>query len=335
MRLTDLNSFICIKCGHQDLKINQNQINNHEGLIEGEVSCGNCASIYSVRGKIPRFDPLENYAGSFGYQWNLHQKTQLDSHTGLPISKNRLFQVSEWPEKMEGQLVLEAGAGAGRFTEILCGTRAKIFSFDYSSAVDANYSNNGHYENLTLFQADIYNIPLLKETFNKVLCLGVLQHTPDPEKAFKSLTQYVKPGGELVIDSYAKRITGLLSWKYLLRPITKRLNKQFLYKMISGAVSILLPVAIILRKVGGRIGTRVLPILEYSHLGLPYELNREWAILDTFDMYSPAHDHPQTLTTIEKWFIQAGFVNIVVKNGPNGVIGKGLKPVRPLSVTKG
>jgi SAM-dependent methyltransferase len=227
---------------------------------------------------------------------------------------------------MRGQMILEAGSGAGRFTEILLQTEATIFSFDYSSAVDANWANNGHYTNFNLFQADIFNIPVRQAAFDKVLCLGVLQHTPDPEKAFKSLAKYVRPGGELVIDVYSKRLVSLLRWKYLLRPLAKRMNKEFLYRIVCFVVTLLLPLAIILRRALGKLGARLMPIVEYSSLGLPYELNKEWALLDTFDMYSPQHDHPQSISSVERWFKETGFVDIIVRFGQNGVVAKGRWP---------
>jgi hypothetical protein len=102
--------------------------------------------------------------------------------------------------------------------------------------------------------------------------------------------------------------------------------KERLYKTVSSLVPLLLPLLILLRRAAGRVGARLLPIVEYSNLGLPYELNKEWAILDTFDMYSPAHDHPQSIATVKRWFDEAGFVDVVVKDGPNGVVGRGRKP---------
>ena len=61
-----------------------------------------------------------------------------------------------------------------------------VFSFDYSNAVDANYKNNGDFQNLYLFQANIFALPLKNDFFDKIFCLGVLQHTPNPQKAFFS-----------------------------------------------------------------------------------------------------------------------------------------------------
>jgi SAM-dependent methyltransferase len=318
--------FACPGCGPGCLSLAGDDTHPfHPGIVDSRILCAGCRETYPVVNGIPRFVPVDNYGGSFGLQWNRHRRTQLDSHTGLPISRNRLFEVTGWPERMDGETILEAGSGAGRFTEILLATGAEVFSFDYSSAVEANRLNNGHNPNLHLFQGDIFRIPLRKEAFDRVICLGVLQHTPDPRKAFESLARHVRPGGVLVVDVYTKRLRSLLGWKYLLRPVTKRMEKELLHGIVSSVVPPLLPLARFLRRVAGRAGARLLPIVEYSHLGLPSELNREWAILDTFDMYSPAHDHPQSLGTVKDWFREAGFRDVKVGFGANGIVGKGQK----------
>jgi SAM-dependent methyltransferase len=265
----------------------------------------------------------EHYAGSFGMQWNRHRQTQLDSRTGLPLSRNRLFHATGWDQDLTGQTILEAGSGAGRFTEVLAGTGAQVLSFDLSSAVEANYSNNGHFPEVLIFQADLSAIPVPPQSMDKVLCLGVLQHTPDPAASFRYLTKCVRPGGELVVDVYAARLRALVSWKYLLRPVTRRMEKGRLYRLIAHVTPPLIPLSAWLYRRFGRAGPRLLPILQYDHFGLPSGLNREWAILDTFDMYAPAHDHPQTPGTLRQWYLEAGFVDVTVVYGPNGVIGRG------------
>ena len=317
----------CPICSSEAAALSSISESGEGGRSSSSLSCSQCRTAFPILDGIPRFVPPTNYAGSFGYQWNLHRRAQLDSHTGLMISSTRLFNVTGWSEDLRGQHVLEAGSGAGRFTEILLKTGATVFSFDYSSAVDANRLNNGAADNLCLFQADIFRIPLRPRLFDKVLCLGVLQHTPDPSRAFTSLARCVKPGGELVVDVYAQRLTALVSWKYLLRPLTKRMDPRLLHAIVEKTVDLSLPLAGWLRYHAGAIGARLLPIVEYSHLGLSPDLNREWAILDTFDMYSPAHDHPQSGSTIRQWFREAGMEQITVVDGPNGVIGKGRLPL--------
>jgi SAM-dependent methyltransferase len=297
------------------------------GAPPGELLCRACGKTVPVVGGIPRFVPDEDYADTFGFQWNIHRQTQLDSHSGLPISRDRLFEVTHWPRDMSGEVIAEAGSGAGRFTEILVTTGAQVLSFDLSTAVDANYKNNGHHPNLLLFQADIRNAPIREGSMDRVMCFGVVQSTPNPEETFRRLARYVRPGGELVIDCYSARLRSLISWKYLLRPLTKRMDKNRLHNVVRRVTPPLVPVAAFMRRVFGRAGARLLPIIQYQHLGLSPAQNREWAILDTFDMYSPAHDHPQTRGAIRRWYREAGFVDVVVQYGPNGIVARGRRSI--------
>ncbi|MBI4142353.1 class I SAM-dependent methyltransferase [Candidatus Uhrbacteria bacterium] len=293
----------------------------------GSPTCTHCTNDVVVLRGVPRFVGHEHYAGSFGLQWNRHAKVQLDSTTGKPISRGRLFDVTEWPERMEGQRILEAGCGAGRFTEVLAATGAEVWSFDLSNAVEANFANHGHLPNVHIFQASMDAVPFSAGQFDRVLCLGVLQHTPDPAAAFRALVAQVRPGGHLAIDVYRKDLAALLQWKYVLRPITKRLPPERLYRTVAAVVPRLMPAARYARRTMGRWGARLLPIAEYSHLGLSSELNAEWSVLDTFDMLSPTHDHPQTLATVRRWFSDVGFSDVVVERGPNGIIGRGIRNI--------
>ncbi len=220
-------------------------------------------------------------------------------------------------------MILEAGSGAGRFTEVLLRTGATVFSFDLSSAVAANFANNGHQPRLHLFQASIYAVPLREGAFDKVISLGVLQHTPDPARSFRSLARFLKPGGEIVVDIYARRLSALISWKYALRPLTTRMHKDRLFRWVERSVDALLPAAVLLRRIGGPLGARLLPILQYSHLGLPPAVNREWAVLDTFDMYAPAYDVPQSEATVRRWLEDCELDEISVGRGPNGIVARG------------
>src|SRR3954468_16719916 len=93
---------------------------------------------YPVHNFIPRFVPASNYADNFGMQWNIFRQTQLDSHSGVPVSANRFWNATGWtPEEMRGKWVLDAGCGSGRFAEVALSGGANVIALDYSSAVDA------------------------------------------------------------------------------------------------------------------------------------------------------------------------------------------------------
>lgn len=327
MNPSRLAQHVCSACRSNQLILAKAEGAAPDEAESGTIECCRCGQTYPIVRGVPRFVPASNYAESFGFQWNRHARTQLDSYSGLPISHDRLWTAVGGKTDLSGQRVLEAGSGAGRFTEVLAASGADLVTFDYSSAVDANARNQAPSSKLHLFQGDIFNIPLIEASFDKVVCLGVVQHTPDPRAAFLSLAKYVKPGGQLVIDAYTRNFAAWFQWKYLLRLITRRMRKETLYRIIELVTPPLVPVARLLRRIAGRLGARLVPIVEYSHLGLDPKLNVQWAILDTFDMYSPAHDHPQSLDSVTRWFQEVGFEKIDVRRGLNGVVGSGRRPL--------
>lgn len=273
-------------------------------------------------------DDSSNYTENFGFQWNKFQKTQIDSaNTNLTQSRDRFFEVSGWSkESLNGQNVLEAGSGAGRFSQIVLDyTTANLYSIDYSNAVAANFKNNGHHgERFQLFQASIYDMPFPDNSFDKVFCFGVLQHTPDFRKSVKALIDKARPGGEVAVDFYA--ITGWwskLSAKYLLRPITKRMSHPRLLKTIQNNAGWLINLNKFFTKIGiGRVVNRFIPICDIQGT-IPKSLSKqelkEMVILDTFDMFSPEHDHPQRVTTVANWFkefnMEVTYAGIVTYGG--------------------
>lgn len=256
-----------------------------------------------------------NYTENFGKQWNTFARTQVDEHSGVDLSKRRFFAQTDWGD-LAGQTVLEVGSGAGRFTEVvLKHTKAELYSVDYSAAVEANYANNGPHPRLRLFQAGVYALPFPPQSFDNVFCFGVLQHTPDVKKSVECLAAMVKPGGRLAVDFYPiKGWWSKIHAKYLLRPWTKKMNHDKLLRLIRRNVPWMLAVADFSYKIGlGKIVNRFLPLCDVKVClpkGLSPEQRLEWAVLDTFDMFSPAYDQPQRIPTVEKWFKELGFIDV-------------------------
>jgi SAM-dependent methyltransferase len=270
---------------------------------------------FPIVNNVPRFVSSDNYTASFGFQWNKFQKTQIDREKDqLSLSKERFLTVTGWDkEDLSGKNVLEAGSGAGRFTQVvLSETKANLCSIDYSDAVSANFRNNGHYgDRLKLFQASIYDMPFPDNSFDKVFCFGVLQHTPDFKKSVKALIDKARPGGEVIVDFYpVKGWWTKLHAKYIFRPYTKKLPHEKLLSKIDRNADRLIGLYQFFDRIKlGKVVNRFIPVADIRGT-LPPNLSkqelREWVVLDTFDMFSPEHDHPQRVETVKKWFEEFG-----------------------------
>lgn len=283
---------------------------------------------YPVVAGIPRFVQAENYAGDFGRQWNRFPKTQLDSHTRLRLSEDRLARCLRGElAGLAGKRVLEAGSGAGRFTEILLKHGASVDSFDYSNAVEANAANNGGHPRLTLVQADIRKIPFPPASYDLVVCLGVLQHTPDPEESLRSLWRMVKPGGALVIDHYRRKLRnylpppiGVAGMVY--RWIILRLPAERRFQVVKRIVDFWFPIQWRFRdsRLAQFVLARFSPVvMYYPHFGLRDEaMYYEWMLLDTHDALTDTYKHRRTPGEMRR-FLRTLCPDLVVTAGGNGV----------------
>lgn len=287
-----------------------------------------------IKNGIPRFVPSDDYAGNFGLQWNRFRLTQLDSHTKLPLTSDRFWNNTRWKgEDVRGKTVLEVGSGAGRFTEILLQAGANVISFDLSSAVDANFNANAKKGNLLLFQASVYDLPVKDNFFDFVLCHGVLQHTPEPERAYRIIFDKLRPGGRISIDYYLKtwRLVPWSTPKYVWRPITSKMDPEKLLRIIRAYIPWWLPVDTLIKKIpkiGPVIGALTLvPCWNYYYLPLSKEQKKEWAIMDTFDALGARYDFPKTLREVEEMVRLENACDIEVFYGGNGVVANARKRV--------
>lgn len=304
-------------------------------LIDGKIKEGvlfepGSGNKYPIINFIPRFVSPDNYSNNFGLEWNKHGRTQYDETSGFDISGERFQNETGWGKDLTNELILEAGSGSGRFTKHAVETGAIVISFDYSNAVEANYKSNGRNENLLIVQASIFEMPFKDEYFDKVFCFGVLQHTPYPRKAFHCLVNTIKKGGQISSDIYMKSFAKVyLSPKYLIRRYTKNMNPERLYILTEKYVNFMWPLSKMLMKISklGKMINWRLMIADYSYMlkNADEKKVKEWAILDTYDMISPAYDFPVALITFKKWHIEEGLINIDVRYGYNGVEGRAVK----------
>jgi len=299
--------------------------NGHEYSVDGGIA-------RIVLGKTP-------YADAFGEQWNKYRVTQLDSYTGTSISRDRLRRCLG--EALWGRLsgrgithILEAGCGAGRFTEVMMGLPSVyLTSTDLSSAVQANSATCPLSSRHRVIQCDINALPFHPESYHVVLCIGVIQHTPDPEVTISALYDQTRPGGWLVIDHYAPSLSHYTKiTSLMLRPILKTLPPS----MGTVATEILTKVFFPLHRLVKHtrsvqiVLSRVSPLLTYYHAypQLNDRLQYEWALLDTHDHLTDCYKHLRTTSQIARVLSALGAKDIWVAKGGNGVEARCRKPGR-------
>ncbi|MFB3814210.1 MAG: methyltransferase domain-containing protein [Terriglobales bacterium] len=301
-------------------------------VLAGDLICNRCAQRFPILRGIPRFVAAENYAASFGLQWNEFRLEQIDSanHTGL--SAQRFYSETGWtPEWMAGKWLMDAGCGAGRFVEVASRSSAQVVAVDLSDAVDAARQTLAYphlpkagrcgtsRKNVHFVQASLFELPFRRESFDGCYCLGVLQHTPDPARAVKEIAKVVAPGGRLAFTVYERRPWTRWCGKYLVRPITTRVKRERLLRAIKLLMPLLFPVTEVLFRVPylGRVFRFAIPVANYvDKPELSFRQRYRWAILDTFDALSPAHDLPQTQAELEAALAEASVGSVRRLPGP-------------------
>jgi 2-polyprenyl-3-methyl-5-hydroxy-6-metoxy-1,4-benzoquinol methylase len=303
--------------------------------ISGDMLVSREGNRYPIINSIPRFVVGDNYSNSFGEQWNMFSETQLDSYSGKKVSANRLATClgpDLWG-KLANKSVLECGCGAGRFTELLLKQKASVCSVDLSSAVDANVKNCPITDEHKVFQADILSLPFKEDSFDIVLCLGVIQHTPDPIKTIDALYRQVKPGGFLIIDHYKYRLSWYLHPTFIIRFFLKsysRKSPKACMKLIQVIVNALFPIHWKLWSIHPRLNwlfNRISPVITYftNFPQLSREHHKKWSVLDTHDALTDWYKHRKTVRQVAEILEDLGLKNIECRYGGNGIEARGQK----------
>ena len=137
------------------------------------------------------------------------------------------------------------------------------------------FANNGRFPNVTFAQADLMAPPASPASFQRVFCMGVLQHLPSPDDGFASLATLVSPGRlprRRLLPASADRAAPLEvpvaadhATDPLLSASTRSSNASFRPSCRHGRFS---------AASADAMRPEFLPIVSYSQLGIPDDLNR-------------------------------------------------------------
>jgi SAM-dependent methyltransferase len=259
-----------------------------------------------------------DYCENFGDQWNRFRTIQIDSVAGHSESAERFLAETGWtPEWLRGKVLLDAGCGAGRFAEIALSFGARVVAVDLSTAAWACYRTIKRFpeRDRLVIRANLFDLPLIPGSFDGIYSLGVLQHTPDPLRALRSLIPFLKPNGRLAVWIYEK-LAPDVRWLQPRTYLRAAISKWPVPAKLAAArvlTTAFFPFGWVLSWLG-RNGERAAHFLPYAarHHLRRGSLRAQWdySVMDTFDWYGPVYDIPQREQDVIKELREAGLTNV-------------------------
>lgn len=212
---------------------------------------------------------------------------------------------------LAGKTVLDGGCGMGRYLRIAAEMGPDLAAgIDLSLAVQAVRELTEDLTGVAIVRGDLLRPPFPPGSFDHVYSIGVLDHTPDPRRAFLLLAELLKPGGRIAIWVYRRE-----------RPAVEWIMNAH------RAVSTRLPLGMLMilsrwtAPIGGwkrrlmacprwfvqRLGVA----LHLLSIGVSMHPDPDVRVCDTLDWYAPRYLSRHTKDEVASWFVEAGLTELV------------------------
>jgi SAM-dependent methyltransferase len=283
--------------------------------------CTTCGESAPLVRSIPRFVAGEHYAGNFGFEWRRHKRLQIDSARRAESERTFAEKTGLTPEDVKGRLVLDAGVGTGRFSDVVARWGGTPVGVDLSLAVESARRNLARYPNALVLQGDIFRLPFREESFDIVFSIGVLHHTRSTREAFRSVARLVKPGGVVAAAVYEASPVWDQSDRY--RRFTSHMSYSLLHLLAHASIANQHVLAT----------ARSLPHGEFLEAALfralPTRRHKDplWRVLDTFDWFSPQYQWKHEEREVKRWFSELGFEEVRRLPEDSMVSVRGVRPL--------
>ena len=267
------------------------------GLTASGFRCSACHREYPQEARIPRLfwpheqgDPsvlVTDNMKAFYEENPFPHYRDLDSSWSLrEKAREGIFARLLDEQIPPGARVIEIGCGTGQLSNFLGLTSGRtMFGTDMclnSLKLGQAFKERNRIDNVAFLQMNLFRPVFRPESFDLVICNGVLLVTSDPFAGFQSIARLVKPGGFILIglyNTYGRLLTDLR------RVIFRMSGDRFLF---------------------------LDPQLRDPHLGPAKK--HAWFM----DQYKNPHETKQTMGEVLGWFARSGFefVNSIPKCQP-------------------
>lgn len=204
-----------------ELQLNVDASIDDESIESGYLQCS-CGRKYSIELGIVRMLPAELEAQSDSCACDesvLRKQSEIKARDAQVEDYDKMWYLTlfgkvEIPFTLRrldlhlNSTLLEGGCGTGRMTKEFAARCGRLISVDFSW--ESLRSNTlklraAGVKNVDLIQADLCNLPLKSEVFDRVVSCQVLEHIPSMEcrsSAVGELNRVMSNDGKLVISAY-------------------------------------------------------------------------------------------------------------------------------------
>jgi SAM-dependent methyltransferase len=253
---------------------------------------------------------------SFGDEW---LKFQHFSDEMIDECAREYFDIVSATQINKESYILDIGCGSGRWTKYLSKKVGFVEAIDPSNSIFAADNLLGTIDNVRLTKAGIDSIPFNDETFDFIMSVGVLHHTPDPFKAMVDCVKKLKKGGHFYCYLYhnLESKSWLLKSLFWLSEIVRKVVCKFPIRLKTFtcdilAVIVYMPFILFVRlfmKLGLKKTALKMPLSAYY--------NKSFFIIrnDSLDKFGTKLEQRFSRKEVIEMMEKCGLENVVVSDG--------------------
>lgn len=155
-------------------------------------------------------------------EWETNYRT-LENEPFFELAFDYIKKVLNPPQS---STILDAGCGICDYSIRLAKRGFYCTAVDFSEEIlkkaRLNVEKRGLKTRITIKREDITSLSFKDETFDYILCWGVLMHIPDLEKALSELSRVLKPNGAIIISEGNMYSIQSLAIRKIINPLLRR-----------------------------------------------------------------------------------------------------------------